>query len=135
VRGGFTVSGSARVSGGLSVDNGTVTATSFTGNGGGITNILHATTSSSTSGTVAAATTYQSETTYLSSGSPISSITIALPAITIIGQTFLIHSKSAVTSLTVTGGSFVDPPVTSMAAGQTVIYQAVAATGTYIRLQ
>jgi hypothetical protein len=39
VRGGLTVSASARISGGLSVDNGTITAPNFTGNGAGLTNL------------------------------------------------------------------------------------------------
>jgi hypothetical protein len=39
VRGGFTASGSARISGGLSVDNGTITATNFSGNGSGLTGL------------------------------------------------------------------------------------------------
>ena len=43
VRGGLTVSASARISGGLSVDNGTITAPNFTGNfygnGGNLTNL------------------------------------------------------------------------------------------------
>ncbi|HEY3762403.1 MAG TPA: VCBS repeat-containing protein [Verrucomicrobiae bacterium] len=107
----------------------------FSGNGGGLTNILHATTSTATSGTVTAATIYQSETTYLSNASTIPSLTIALPTSTVVGQTFLIHTKSAVTALTVTGGSFVDAAVTSLTAGQTVIYEAVTTTGMYIRLE
>ncbi|HEY1663130.1 MAG TPA: VCBS repeat-containing protein [Verrucomicrobiae bacterium] len=107
----------------------------FNGNGASLTNILHATTSSATSGTVTAATIYSSETTYLSNASTITSITIALPTSTVVGQTFLIHTKSAITSLSVTGGSFADTAVTSMAVGQTVIYEAVTTTGTYIRLE
>ena len=39
VRGGLTVSASARISGGLSVDNGSITATNFAGNGAGLTNL------------------------------------------------------------------------------------------------
>jgi len=39
VRGGLTVSASARISGGLSVDNGTITAPNFSGNGAGLTNV------------------------------------------------------------------------------------------------
>ncbi|MGH8024350.1 MAG: FG-GAP repeat domain-containing protein, partial [Limisphaerales bacterium] len=113
---------------------GTVTATAFSGDGGGLTNILHVTTSAATNGTVTAAAAYQSETIYLSSVLTIASITIALPTSTVVGQEFLIHTKSSVSSLTVTGGSFVDAPVTRMTVGQTVIYQAVDTTGTYILL-
>ncbi|HVU27931.1 MAG TPA: hypothetical protein VHG71_09375 [Verrucomicrobiae bacterium] len=106
------------------------------GDGRGIINILHTTTSAATSGTVAVATQYQCETTYLSSPSTISSITIALPSSdTVNGQVFKIHSQSAVSSMNVTGGSFADAAVTSMTAGQTISYQAVDESGTYIRIR
>jgi hypothetical protein len=105
------------------------------GNGISITNILHLTTSTATSGTVTAVTNYQSETIYLSNSSTISSITIALPTTTITGQTFRIHSKSAVTTLSITGTSFADSAVTSLTAGQTIGYQAQNASGAYIRIQ
>jgi YVTN family beta-propeller protein len=39
VRGGLTVSASARISGGLSVDNGSITATNFVGSGAGLTSL------------------------------------------------------------------------------------------------
>jgi hypothetical protein len=39
VRGGLTVSASARISGGLSVDNGSITATNFAGGGAGLTGL------------------------------------------------------------------------------------------------
>jgi len=107
----------------------------ITGNGTGITNIIHLTTSTATSGTVTAVTAYQSETIYLSNSSTISSITIALPTTTITGQTFRIHSKSAVTTLSITGTSFADSAVTSLTAGQTIGYQAQNASGAYIRIQ
>lgn len=95
----------------------------------------HLTTSTATSGTVTAVTNYQSETIYLSNSSTISSITIALPTTTIIGQIFRIHSKAAVTTLSVTGTSFADSAVTSLTAGQTIGYQAQNASGAYIRIQ
>ena len=51
VRGGLTVSASARISGSLSVNNGTITATNFSGNGSGLTNLSAA----QISGTLSAA--------------------------------------------------------------------------------
>lgn len=106
-----------------------------TANGNDLTNVWHVTTSASTSGTVTADNTHQVETTYLSSGSTIGSITIALPTTTIAGRAFYIHSKSAVTTLAVTGGSFIDAAVTAMSAGQTLGYQTTDTAGTYLRLQ
>jgi hypothetical protein len=106
-----------------------------TGNGLNLTNVFHVTTSSSTSGTVTADNTHQAETTYLNSGSTITSITVALPTSTVAGRIFYIHSKSAVTTLTLTGGSFIDTAVTTMTAGQTLGFQTVDAAGTYMRMQ
>ena len=91
--------------------------------------------SSATSGTVTATTTYWNDTVYLSSGSTITSITVALPSSTSVGQTFRIHSKSIVTTLTVSGGSYLDSAVTSLIAGQTIMYQATTTGGAYIRIQ
>jgi hypothetical protein len=93
----------------------------------------HASTVALTSGTYTASTVYEQETVYLSSASTITAITIALPTVTVPGQIFRIHSKSIVTTLTVTGGAFVDAAVVALTAGQTVAYQAVDAVGTYIR--
>ncbi|HVU08765.1 MAG TPA: hypothetical protein VHG89_09505 [Verrucomicrobiae bacterium] len=96
----------------------------------------HVTISSATSGTVAASSSNRSETIYLNSDSTIPSITIALPTSTIAGvQKFFVHSKSPVSSLSVTGGSFDDSPVNSLYAGQTIGYQAVDESGTYIRIR
>ena len=96
----------------------------------------HLTTSAATSGTVTAATGYWSETIYLSSGSTITSITIALPSSsTLVGQIYRIHTKSIVTTLSVTGGSFVDAAVITLTAGQTIAYQAQSTSGAYIRIQ
>jgi len=91
--------------------------------------------SSATSGTVTATTTYWNDTVYLSSGSTITSITVALPSSTSVGQTFCIHSKSIVTAITVSGGSYLDSAVTSLIAGQTIKYQATTTGGAYIRIQ
>lgn len=106
-----------------------------TANGIDLTNVLHVTVSAATSGTVTADNTHQSETTYLNSGSTITTITLALPTTTIVGRTWFLHPKSAITTLAVTGGAFVDAAVTSMTAGQTIGYQAVDTAGTYIRMQ
>lgn len=96
----------------------------------------HLTTSAVTSGTVTASTAYWNETVYLSSGSTITSITIALPSsTTLVGQIYRIHSKSIVTTLTVTGGSFADAAVITMTAGQTIAYQVQGTSGAYIRIQ
>jgi hypothetical protein len=96
----------------------------------------HLTTSASTSGTVTAATGYWNETIYLSSGSTITSITIALPSSsTLVGQIYRVHTKSIVTTLSVTGGSFVDAAVITLTAGQTIAYQAQSTSGAYIRIQ
>jgi len=96
----------------------------------------HLTTSSATSGTVTASTSYWDETVYLSSGSTIASITIALPSSgTLVGQIYRIHTKSSVTTLSVTGGSFADTAVVTLTAGQTIAYQAQSTSGAYIRIQ
>ena len=96
----------------------------------------HVTTSAATSGTVTASTSYWNETVYLSSGSTIASITIALPSTgTLVGQIYRIHTKSIVTTLSVTGGSFADTAVVALTAGQTIAYQAQSTSGAYIRIQ
>ena len=96
----------------------------------------HLTTSAATSGTVTASTAYWDETVYLSSGSTITSITIALPSSsTLVGQIYRVHTKSIVTTLSVTGGSFVDAAVITLTAGQTIAYQAQSTSGAYIRIQ
>lgn len=96
----------------------------------------HLTTSAATSGTVTASTSYWNETVYLSSGSTIASITIALPSSgTLVGQIYRIHTKSIVTTLSVTGGSFADTAVVALTAGQTIAYQAQSTSGAYIRIQ
>ena len=96
----------------------------------------HLTTSSATSGTVTASTSYWNETIYLSSGSTITSITIALPSSsTLVGQIYRVHTKSIVTTLSVTGGSFADAAVITLTAGQTIAYQAQSTSGAYIRIQ
>jgi len=96
----------------------------------------HLTTSAATSGTVTASTSYWNETVYLSSGSTIASITIALPSTgTLVGQIYRIHTKSIVTTLSVTGGSFADTAVVALTAGQTIAYQAQSTSGAYIRIQ
>jgi len=96
----------------------------------------HVTTSAATSGTVTASTSYWNETVYLVNFSTIASITIALPSSgTVAGQIYRIHTKSSVTTLSVTGGSFLDTAVVTLTAGQTIAYQATTTTGTYIRIQ
>jgi hypothetical protein len=96
----------------------------------------HLTTSVATNGTVTASTSYWNETVYLSSGSTIASVTIALPSSgTLVGQIYRIHTKSIVTSLSVTGGSFADTAVVALTAGQTIAYQAQSTSGAYIRIQ
>ena len=92
-------------------------------------------TSTATSGTVSMLNTGYQNTLYLSNGSTITSITIALPTTTVIGQTYTLHSRSIVTTLRVTGGSFSDAAVTSLIAGQTIKYQATSTGGAYIRVQ
>lgn len=106
-----------------------------TANGLNLTNVFHVTSSAATSGTVTADNTHQVETTYLSSGSTIVSLTHALPTTTVLGRVWYLHSKSAVTTLTVTGGAFIDAAVVTMTAGQTIGYQATDAAGTYMRIQ
>ena len=105
------------------------------GNGGSITNISFCTTSAATSGTVTSLNTHQIETTYLNSGSTIISLTWALPTTTTLGKIFYLHSKSAITTLTITGTSFIDTPVTVMSAGQTIGFETIDGGGNYIRLQ
>jgi len=96
----------------------------------------HVTASPSTSGTVTASTSYWNETVYLVNFSTIASITIALPSSgTVAGQIYRIHTKSSVTTLSVTGGSFADAAVVTLTAGQTIAYQATTTTGTYIRIE
>jgi len=85
---------------------------------------------------VTASTSYWNETVYLVNFSTIASITIALPSSgTVAGQIYRIHTKSSVTTLSVTGGSFLDTAVVTLTAGQTIAYQATTTTGTYIRIQ
>ena len=94
------------------------------------------TTSTGTAGTVTMNTGYLQETLYLSSSSTILSITVALPSSsTTIGQIYRIHSKSAVTTLSVTAGSLADAAVTTLTAGQTIGYQAFNTSGGFIRIQ
>jgi hypothetical protein len=96
----------------------------------------HLTSSVATSGTVTASTSYWNETVYLAAGSTIASITIALPSSgTLVGQIYRIHTKSIVTTLSVTGGFFVDAAVVALTAGQTIAYQAQSTSGAYIRIQ
>jgi len=105
------------------------------GNGLGVTNISFCTTSTATSGTVTSANTHQIETTYMNSGSTIVSMTWALPTSTTLGKIFYLHSKSAITTLTITGGSFIDTAVVAMTAGQTIGFETIDGAGTYIRMQ
>lgn len=95
------------------------------------------TTSAATSGTVAFTnpTGNLDETIYLSSASTILSITIPLPTTTRSGQIFRMVSKSAVTTLVISGGSIVSGtnPSTLMAGGS-VAFQAINTTGSCIRL-
>lgn len=105
------------------------------GNGLGVTNIFFVTVSAATSGTVTSLNTHQVETTYMSSGSTIVSMTWALPTSTTLGKVFYLHSKSAITTLTITGGSFIDAAVIAMTAGQTIGFQTIDASGQYLRLQ
>ena len=107
-----------------------------TGNGGVLTNVWNIQTSASTSGTVSAQTGFQMATTYLSSSTGIATITWALPAsTTIAGRAYYLHTKSAITNLTVTGGSFIDTAVTTLTNGATLGFQGTDTAGTYIRLQ
>ena len=105
------------------------------GNGLNLTNISFCTTSASSSGTVTSLNTHQIEMTYMSSGSTIVSLTWALPTSTTLGKIFYLHSKSAITTLTVTGGSFIDAAVVTMTAGQTIGFETIDGGGNYIRLQ
>ena len=107
----------------------------FIGNGDSISNLVNVTSSGAVSGTVAMGNAAWAEQLYLSSGSTISSLTIALPSQTRAGQTFEIHTKSAITTLTVTGTTFIDSAVTSMSAGGNLVYRAIDNVGTYLRKQ
>jgi hypothetical protein len=111
--------------------------TLLTGDGSGLTNISHLTVNAASGviGTVTAATGYQEETLYFSSDSTVTSVTVVLPTTTVKGQIYRIHSKSAVTTLSLTGTSFADAVVTSLTAGQTIAYQAYDGAGAYIRIQ
>lgn len=96
---------------------------------------FHETTSVATSGTVTTITGNQVETTYMSSSVGIATLTIALPSSSTTGGRFnYIHTKSAITNLTVTGGAFVDPAITTLTNGGTLIYEVIDTAGTYIRL-
>ena len=96
---------------------------------------FHATSSAANSGTVTAATGNQVETTYMNSATPIATLTVALPASSTIGGRFnYIHTKSTITNLTVTGGSFADTAITTLTNGGTLIYEVIDGSGTYIRL-
>jgi hypothetical protein len=95
------------------------------------------TTSTATSGTVTfAPDDYEPDVTiYLSASSTITSLTISRPTTTRIGQIFRLVTKSAITTLTTSGGTTAtanDP--TSLSAGGSPAWQAITTTGSYIRL-
>jgi len=101
-----------------------VNADTFSGSGLTITDIFVVTTSAATSGTVSATGTSQEETINLTSGSTIVSLTIDLTSIPDNGKV-RIHSKSAITTLTVTatGLTFEDAALTTLAAGGNATFQ------------
>ena len=114
----------------VSIDNaGLMTIT------GAISGLFQITTSGSVSGTVTFNASKKHETIYLSSASTITSITAALPTVTLVGQMVRLMSKSAITTLTISGTVAAGATLTSMTAGQCAVYQATNTTGTFIRIQ
>jgi hypothetical protein len=87
-----------------------------------------------TTSTVTFNTSGNSETVYNSSASTLGSLTLALPVTSSVGQILRYFTAGAVTTVTVTG-TVIGAALTSMSANQTVIYQAVNTTGTFVRIQ
>lgn len=75
-----------------------------------------------------------SETICNTSGTTISAVTLTLPSTSAIGQIVRYVSKSAVTTLTVSGTVTVGATITSLTTNQTIAYQAINTTGSYIRI-
>lgn len=75
-----------------------------------------------------------SETIYNTSGTTISALTLTLPSVSAVGQVVRYVSKSAVTTLTVSGTVTVGAAITSLSANQSIAYQAINNTGSYIRV-
>lgn len=94
---------------------------------------LHLTTLNNTAATSFNATG-QTETQYNTSGTTVAAVALALPTVTVPGQTVSFASKSAVTAVTVTGTVLVGAALTSMSALQVVSYRAVDNAGTFIRI-
>lgn len=99
----------------------------------GVVQGLHVTTLNNT-----AATTFnvtgQAETQYNTSGTTVAAVALALPTVTVPGQTLTFVSKSAVTALTVTGTVLIGAAITAMTALQAISYRAVDNAGTFIRI-
>lgn len=75
------------------------------------------------------------ETIYTTTGSLISTGTIALPSSTLTGQTLRYVTKSGITLVSVTGTIVVGTTLSTLVAGSSVAWQAVNTTGSFVRVQ
>jgi len=81
-------------------------------------------------------TTGTNQTIYNTGGTTLATLTLTLPATTLVGQVVRYTTLPAVTSVTVTGGTvLIGAAVTSLSANQTIAYQAVNTTGSFVRIQ
>ena len=115
--------------------SGNVTANSLTGPTNSSNMTVPVTTSTATSGSVSFGSVKNDETIYFSNSSTITSITVVLPTMTKVGQICRIHSKSAITTLTLTGTLTDGATLTTLAALGTAAFQATNTTGTFIKIQ
>jgi len=121
--------------------SGTVVATNgfaaaggiFSGNGSGLTNLVLMTANSSATVTFNAAG--NSETQFNVSLSTIASLTINLPTTSIPGEIVRYVSAAAATSVAVNGTVAIGAALTSLAANSSVAWQAVNASGSWVRIQ
>lgn len=74
------------------------------------------------------------ETIYNTNSSTLSTLTLALPTTTSVGQVCRYITNGIVTTLTLTGTVVIGAAVTSLSALQTISFQAINTTGSFVRL-
>lgn len=75
-----------------------------------------------------------SETIYNTNSSTLSTLALTLPTTTSVGQVCRYITNGIVTTLTVTGTVVIGAAVTSLAALQSISFQAINTTGSFVRL-
>lgn len=134
--GGLTMSGDIGMAGFYIVGAGNITATNFIGNGAALTNVnSYVVMTNDNATTVTFNANSNDQTIYDTSGTLVASQTIVLPTSTRVGQTVRYVSARPATSVTVTGTVSVGSALTALAANASVAWQAVDASGTFIRIQ